>query len=140
MEQLRKLTLLGWLGIIVLLNGVIIGGTSQLTELVGAFATGKLVAFAALGNMFLGGVITMFSGQATQTQNVIADPHSQEALIRAVLAMPGVEKVDVNSKASATLATVAVDPSVNKISPTPAAQAAVEATAARAIDAKAAAA
>lgn len=107
MKAIKNFTPLQWLGIIVLFNGMIIGGTSQLTTLVGAGVTDKLVALAALGNMFLGGLVTMFSGQGAQVHNV--------------LDMKGVEHLAVNAQANPTLAAIAVDPTVAKIAPTPAA-------------------
>lgn len=110
-----KLTPLQWLGIVVLMNGVIIGGGSQLTDLVGPNITHKLVSIAGLGNMFLGGLVTMFSGQGTQVRNVAA--------------MPGVEAITVNKLANAALASIAVDPAQLKVEATPQAQAAVNATA-----------
>jgi len=53
----------------------------------------------------------------------------QGSVVKSVQDMPGVEKIVVNKDASAALATLAVDPANLKIEPTPAAQAAVEATA-----------
>lgn len=115
MDFLRKVTPLQWLGVIILFNGVIIGGGAQLNDLVGANITHKLISVAGLGNMFLGGLVTMFSGQGAQIRNVAA--------------MPGVETITVNKLANATLATIAVDPAMDKVEATPQAQAAVAATA-----------
>lgn len=129
MDQLKKVTLLGWLGIIVLFNGTLIGGTNYLHALMPDQVVTAIVAVAGLGNMFLGGLVTMFSTQASQTNNVVADPQAQEALIRAVMAMPGIEPLRVNAKANATVATLAMDPNQTKIAPIPAAQDAVAKTA-----------
>lgn len=127
-----KITPLGIIGIIILANGTLIGGTNYLADLFNAKSVTMIVAVAGLGNMFLGGLVTMFSTQSAQIKNVVADPQAQESLIRAVLAMRGVEHIDVNRDANATLAKVAVDPTVSKIAPIQAAQAAVQATAASA--------
>jgi len=110
-----NLTPMQILGILIIVNGAMIGGTTQLTNIFGDHATTIIVSIAALGNSIFGGLITLFSGQGAQVQQV--------------LAMPGVEKIDVNGRASAVLAKLAVDPNVNKIAPTPAAMADVTATA-----------
>ncbi len=132
MEQLKKITLLGWLGIIVLFNGTLIGGTNYLHDLLPNQAVTAIVAVAGLGNMFLGGLVTMFSTQASQTSNVMADPQAQEAIIRAVMNMPGIEPLRVNARANATVAALAMDPTQSKIAPIPQAQDAVAKTAAAA--------
>lgn len=107
----RTWTPLQWLGVVVLLNGVIIGGTTQLTDLFGAGVTHKLVSIAGLGNMFFGGMVTMFSGQGT--------------MIRNVAAMPGVESIKVNGLANTALAQIAIDPDQAKVESTPQAEAKV---------------
>lgn len=110
-----NLTPLQIIGIILAINGALMGATAQLTDLFGAVVAKDIVSIASLGSGILGGVITALSGQAAQVRNV--------------LAMPGVEKVTVNAQASPTLATLAMDPAINKISPTPAAMQDVTATA-----------
>lgn len=126
MEQLKKITFLGWLGIIILFNSTLLGGASQLGDLALTPVMVKaILAIATLGNGFLGGLVTMFSTQASQTSNVMADPAAQEAIIRAVMAMPGIEPLRVNAKANATVAALAVDPNQTKIAPLPIAQDAV---------------
>jgi hypothetical protein len=110
-----NLTPLQILGIIVVINGALIGGTAQLTDIVGPQVAHIVVSVCSLGNSILGGLVTVFSGQGAQVRNV--------------LAMPGVEHIDVNSSASPVLATIAVDPQQNKINPTPAAEARVTQTA-----------
>lgn len=110
-----KLTPLQILGIILVINGALIGSTAQLTDLLGAHWSHIIVSICSLGNSILGGIVTMLSGQGSQIKNV--------------LAMPGVEKLTVNSQANATLATIAVDPQQDKIAPTPSAEAKVTATA-----------
>jgi hypothetical protein len=130
---MKKITFLGWLGIIILFNSTLLGGASQLGDLALTPEVVKaILAVATLGNGFLGGLVTMFSTQASQTSNVIADPEAQQAIIRAVLAMPGVEHMEVNARANQTLAALAVDPNVPKIDPEPQAKIAVAKTAASA--------
>lgn len=92
----------------------------QLTDLFGA-GTAKYIASAAgLVNLMINSVMVALTGAPTQDQQ-----------IRSVLAMNGVEKIDVNKNASVALARLAVDPAVNKIAPTQEAQQQVEATAAK---------
>lgn len=54
---------------------------------------------------------------------------SQGAQIKAVAAMPGVERITVNADANTTLAGLAVDKNQDKVAPTPAAEQAVAQTA-----------
>lgn len=110
-----NLTPLQIIGIILAVNGALASATGQLTDLFGPTIAKDIASIASLGSAILGGIITSMSGQASQIKNV--------------LAMPGVEKINVNAQANAALATIAVDPTVDKISPTPAAQTAVEQTA-----------
>jgi hypothetical protein len=117
MNTLKNLTAVQILGIILVINGALIGSTAQLTDLMGANAAHIVVSVCSLGNAVLGGLVTMFSGQGAQ--------------IKAVAAMPGVEKISVNSQANTALATIAVsnDAAAVKVEATPAAEAAVTKTA-----------
>ena len=115
MNTLKGLTTLQWLGIILVINGALIGSTAQLTDLFGPIAVKYIVAAASLGNSIFGGIVTMISGQGSQVLNVKA--------------MDGIEHIDVNAKANPILAKIAMDPNEGKIAPTPAAQAQVAATA-----------
>ena len=90
----------------------------QLTDLFGAGATKYITSAAGLLNLIINSVMAVLTGTMPQADQV-----------RQVLAMPGVEKLDVNAKASPELARLAVDPNVDKISPTPAAVAQVTQTA-----------
>lgn len=110
-----NLTPLQIIGIILAINGALTGATAQLTDLFGAIIAKDIVSVASLGSAILGGVITSMSGQATQIKNV--------------LAMPGVQHIDVNAAANPTLATIAIDPANPKIAATPEAKAQVTATA-----------
>jgi hypothetical protein len=114
----KNITTLQWIGIIILFNTTLIGGSSQLADLaLSAVAVKAILAVATLGNGFLGGLVTMFGGQAAQVQTVAA--------------MPGVERISVNAAANQTLAAVATDPAVSKVGPTdPQARAALVRTAA----------
>lgn len=118
METLKNLTLVQWIGIMVGLNSLLMGATPQLTVLFGTAAVPYIIAVATLGNGALGVFVTVVGGMPSQVRNV--------------LAMPGVDKIAVNGQANAELATLAVDPSVNKIAPTDAARATVTARAAKA--------
>ena len=107
-----NLTPLQIIGIILAVNGALTGATAQLTDLFGPIVAKDIVSLASLGSAILGGIITALSGQASQVKNV--------------LAMPGIEKVTVNAQANQVLSAMAVDRAVDKIAPTPAAQADVE--------------
>jgi len=110
-----NLTPLQWIGIILAVNGALTGATAQLTDLFGPTIAKDIVSVASLASAILGGIITSMSGQAAQ--------------VKSVLAMPGVEKVTVNAQANQTLASMAVDPNVDKIAPTQAAMTDVTKTA-----------
>lgn len=103
------------LSIAVLVLGVLMASTSQLTDLFGPAVTKYIVSASSLLTSILAGVNTVLQGQGSQ--------------LAAVSAMAGVEKILVNEKANATLATMAVAVADNKIEPTPSAQQTVEATA-----------
>jgi hypothetical protein len=60
---------------------------------------------------------------------VLAFMTGQANAVKAVQAMPGVEKIVVNQQANAALATLAVDPTQTKIETVPADIPAVQATA-----------
>lgn len=106
------------LSILIVVLGVLVASTSQLTDLFGPAITKYIISSATLLMSILAGVNTIIQGQGSQ--------------IAAVQAMPGVEKIIVNERANATLATLAVDPAQNKIEPTQKAASAVQATAAAA--------
>ncbi len=110
-----KLTPLQIIGIILVINGALIGSTSQLTDLFGTHIAHIVISVASLGNSIFGGVVTMMSGQG--------------AMIKNVAAMPGIEAITVNKMASATLASIAVDPTQDKVDTVPAEKAAVTAIA-----------
>ncbi|MCC8968183.1 hypothetical protein H8A95_39240 [Bradyrhizobium sp. Pear76] len=116
--KLSDLTLLQWIGIILLFNGTLIGGSNYLSDLfISGTAVKAIIAVASLGNIFLGGLVTMFS--------------SQGSMVKTVAAMPGVDSIAVNSLANKTLAQLATSgsPDAAKVEATAAAQAAVTQTA-----------
>lgn len=115
MNQLRSITPLQWVGIILMVNGVLSGSASQMTDLLGPVWAAHVGSIAVMGSGICGGLITMFGGQG--------------AMIRGVAAMPGVEAIKVNSLANATLATIAVDQAQGKVETLPEAKSAVAATA-----------
>lgn len=104
-----------FIAITIAVLGVLMVSTSQLTDLFGPTVTKSIVSVASILNSILGSALAVITSQGGQ--------------VRDVLAMPGVEKINVNANANQTLAAIAIDPTINKISPTPAAQAAVTATA-----------
>jgi hypothetical protein len=93
-----------WFAIIILLLTVLTGGSAQLTDLVGPYMTKVIISFSTLATGFLAGVQIILGGQGQQ--------------VRDVAAMPGVERVSVNATANPTLASVAVDPTQNKVGAT----------------------
>lgn len=130
--KMKDVTTLQWLGIIILFNTTLLGGASQLGDLsLSVVAVKAILAVATLGNGFLGGLVTMFGGAQTQTQNVVSDPQAQGALVKAVAAMPGIDPLQINARANPTVAALAVDPANEKIAPAPGAVAAVQAIAAK---------
>lgn len=71
MQTLKNVTLLQWLGIVILFNTTLIGGASQLPDLgLGPIVVKAVLAAATLGNGFLGGLVTMFGGLGAQRDTV----------------------------------------------------------------------
>lgn len=101
------------IGIAVL--GVLMISSTQLTDLFGPTVAKSVTAMAGLLNSILGSTLAIIT--------------SQTGTVKDVLAMPGVERVSVNANANQTLAGIAIDPTINKISPTTQDRVAVEATA-----------
>ena len=103
------------IGIVGALISVLMVSTAQLTELLGPGPAKTIVTISGLVNMFMQSVSVVLT--------------SQGSTIKDVLAMPGVEKININDQANQTLSAIAIDPTQDKISPTPAAMQAVTATA-----------
>jgi len=94
---------------------VLMISTTQLTDLFGTGVAKSIVSVAGLGNLMIQSVMAVLTSQG----NTVLD----------VKNMPGVEGIAVNGYANKTLATLAMDPTQNKIVPTLAAEAKVAATA-----------
>src|SRR5260221_9501208 len=90
-----------WFAIVILLLTVLTGGSAQLTDLIGAYATKLVISFSTLATGFLAGAQIILGGQGQQ--------------VRDVANMPGVERVSINASANPTLASGAVDPLQSKI-------------------------
>ena len=93
-----------------IVSGVISGlitGAAFMQTLFGQSVTLQIIAGLGLSNIILSSVGAALSGQGAD--------------VKSVLDMPGVEKLTVNSQANQTLAKLAVDPTIDKIAPTPAA-------------------
>lgn len=103
------------LSLILVVLGVFVASTAQLTDLFGPLVAKTIVSLSSLLMAMMSGALAIITGQSSQ--------------IKAVQAMPGVEKIVVNSQANSALATLAVDPAQAKIETTPASAAAVQATA-----------
>lgn len=103
------------LAIVVVVLGVVVASTAQLTDLVGPTTTKAIVSLASMLNSILAGVLAVFSSQS----NTVKD----------VQAMDGVSKIVVNKDANQTLASLAVDPTNTKIEPAHNDEAAVTRTA-----------
>ena len=104
-----------WIQIIGVVISVLMVSTAQLTELLGPSLAKTIVTIAGLLNMLLQGITVALTTQTAQVKDV--------------LAMPGIDKINVNAAANQALAQIAVDPNVNKIGPTAGAAQQVEATA-----------
>jgi hypothetical protein len=81
----------------------LITGAALLNPLFGQENALMIVAGLGIVNIILTSVGTALSGQAQ--------------LVKDVAKMPGIEKITVNEKANSTLASVAVDPTVDKVAP-----------------------
>jgi hypothetical protein len=102
-----------------IISGVVSGlitGAALLNPLFGETLALQIVAVLGIVNIVLNSIGTSLSGQGN--------------LVKDVLAMPGVEKINIGPQANQTLAQIAIDPSIDRISPTRDAQAVVSATAA----------
>ena len=102
-----NITPIQWMLIVIAALGAISGGSAQMTDLFGAVISKDIASAASFLSSIISAILMPLTGQSAQ--------------IKAVAAMPGVEKVEVNAKANPTLATLAIDPHVDKIAPIPAA-------------------
>lgn len=84
---------------------VLMVSTAQLTDLFGPGITKSIISIAGLTNMILNSITVALS--------------TQGSLVKEVAAMPGVERIQVNTQANQTLAQVATDPQQPKIGTNP---------------------
>lgn len=103
METLKNTTPLQWMIIFLSVNSAIAGASAQLTDLFGPHIAHYIVSAFTFANILIGAFMVPFTGQT--------------AMVKSVLAMPGVERLTVNANSNPTLATIAVDPNVDKIAP-----------------------
>lgn len=104
---MKNITPLQWIGIIILFNTTLLGSASQLGDLSLSVGMVKAVlAVATLGNGFLGGLVTMFGGQASMTRSV--------ANFLGDDGMP-VVRIGVNANAGKSMAAVALDPAQKNV-------------------------
>jgi hypothetical protein len=115
LNTLRNLTATQWIMLGVATAGFLNASTAQLTEWFGAKVAHDIIS----GIGFIQGLVGAWVVALT----------SQGSVIKQVLAMPGVDKIDINANANSTLAAIAIDPKEDKIAPTPAAMQQVTATA-----------
>jgi len=95
------------MAIIVAILSVLSGSTAQLTDILGVAGAKITISVASLAMSVLSSILAVIT--------------SQSATVKDVLAMPGVQKIDINAHANQTLSAIAIDPKMDKISPTPAA-------------------
>lgn len=90
-----------WFAIAGVVLSALMTSTAFLTDTFGPGMAKAIIGSAGFANMILQGITTILS---TQTQQV-----------KDVAAMPGVERIAVNTQASAALAAVAVDTDQKKV-------------------------
>ena len=112
---IKNLTPTQWLLLGISTAAFLNASTAQLTEWFGPKVAHDIIT--AIG--FVQGLVSAWVMVLT----------NQTSTVTQVLAMPGVEKLDVNGRAGKALAKMAINPNINKISPTPAAMEAVTAIA-----------
>ena len=93
-----------WLSIVAAIVSALMLATTQLTDIFGPSMAKSIVSVAALANLIINSIVAALTGQG--------------ALVRDVAAMPGVERVTVNTQANPVLAQAATDPSQPKIGAT----------------------
>lgn len=103
------------LAITLVILGVLTASTAQLTDLFGPQNAKVIGTIAGMLTSLLSGISAVLS--------------TQTSLVQDVQAMPGVEKIVVNSKVNEALANMAVDPLQQKIEAKPGSEAAINATA-----------
>lgn len=104
-----------WIAITILALGLISGATGQMTDIFGAGVAKSIASAASFLSSFVAGVQIILGGQSQQVKDVRA--------------MDGVQHIEINEKATPTLAAMAMDPTEPKIAPSQASAAQVEAIA-----------
>jgi hypothetical protein len=115
LNLIRNLTPAQIVILVISTAGVINGSAAQLAEWFGPKVAHNIITAIGFGQTLIGAWAVALTGQGSA--------------IKQVLAMPGVDKITVNSQANSTLAAIAVDPALDKIAPLPVDKTAVEATA-----------
>ena len=92
------------LAIVAAVVSALMLATTQLTDIFGAPTAKTIVSTAALSNMILNSIIAALTGQAN--------------LVRDVAAMPGVDRISINTSANQVLASAATDAAQPKIGAT----------------------
>ena len=116
-----NLTTVQRLAVTIAILGFVAGSATQLTDILSPFGSNaplivkEIVSLSTFVSGGLGVILAFITGQANA--------------IKAVQAMPGVEKITVNAQASQVLAQLAIDPTQPKLDVLPAAASAVAATA-----------
>lgn len=116
-----NLTPLQIIGIVLVINGALIGSAAQLTDLFGPLTAKYIISIASLGNSIFGGIVTMISGQGSQLKNVagIVGDDGKPAV-----------RINVNANAGPALASAAINPALANVgASTPEAQAILTETA-----------
>lgn len=111
--KLSEITPIQVLGGVLVVNTVLAGGSTQLTDLFGPAMANHILSVCILGSGICGGFIMQMGGLPSQARNVIAAGGA----------------IDVSAHAAPALATMAMDPTQQKIGPAPGASAAVAAIA-----------
>lgn len=93
-----------WFLIVVSVLSAVAGGSAQLTDLLGAGTAHTVVTLATFLNTMITAIMTPLVGNAS--------------MVKTVAALPGVDKVQINTNASAEVAAVAVDPDQPKVGAT----------------------
>ena len=101
---MNNLTTIQKIAITMAVLGVISTSGVQLTDILGSGLAKTAVSIAGLGNSLLAAIVAVLSGQGS--------------LVKQVAAMPGVDRVSINSAANQTLALAATDIAQPKIGAT----------------------
>jgi len=100
------------ISIILVVLGVLVASTAQLTDLVGPGPTKTIVSLSSLIMSILSGTLGILSGATAQ--------------VRAVSRMPGIDPIHANENATPAVAAMALDPREPGITAAPGKLAAVQ--------------